>query len=105
MKKNEKHIEYFSKGKKMSEGTYKDGKEDGLWTHWWGNGQKQKEGTYKKGRREGKWTIYMEDGWKLSEIKYIDDDNYEFKTYNKDGSLNYSHILLLKYKFRRQKIL
>ena len=30
MSKTEKHIEYWSNGKKRIEGTYKDGKEDGL---------------------------------------------------------------------------
>ena len=29
--------------------TYKDGKEDGLWTQWYENGQKDEEITYKNG--------------------------------------------------------
>ncbi|MDB4423804.1 hypothetical protein N9292_00020 [Akkermansiaceae bacterium] len=37
-------------GKEL-EGTYKDGKWEGLWTGWHDNGQKMFEGTYKKGKK------------------------------------------------------
>ena len=37
--------------RKVLEGTYKDGKWEGLWTGWHDNGQKQFEGTYKKGKK------------------------------------------------------
>ena len=43
----EKHIEYYSNGKKKLEGHYKDGKHDGLWTHWHENGQKKRQSHYK----------------------------------------------------------
>jgi antitoxin component YwqK of YwqJK toxin-antitoxin module len=36
-------------GQKDYEGTYKDGKEDGLHTKWYENGQKKLEVTYKNG--------------------------------------------------------
>ncbi|MDB4548413.1 hypothetical protein N9Z93_04005 [Akkermansiaceae bacterium] len=45
------HISY-SNGHKALEGTYKDGKWEGLWTGWHHeNGQKKFEGTYKKGKK------------------------------------------------------
>ena len=36
---------------KKSEGTYKNGKKDGLFTWWYVNGKKEYEGTYKNGRK------------------------------------------------------
>jgi len=50
MNKNEIHTEFHENGKKASEGNYKDGKKDGLWTFWYENGQKEKEDTYKDGK-------------------------------------------------------
>ena len=42
---------YYSSGQKESEGTYKDGKKDGLHTEWYKNGQKKWERTYKDGKK------------------------------------------------------
>ena len=42
-------------GKTEFEGSYKDGKKDGLYTKWYENGQKMFEVTYKDGK---KWFIY-----------------------------------------------
>ena len=53
MSKTEKHIKYYPNGNKKEEGTFKDGKKDGLWTWWYENGQKKKEVTYKDGKQEG----------------------------------------------------
>ena len=39
----------YDDGKKKGEGTFKDGKVDGLATEWYENGQKSWEGTYKDG--------------------------------------------------------
>ena len=33
----------------MNEGRFKDGKEDGIWTSWWGDGTKSHEGEYEEG--------------------------------------------------------
>ena len=38
--KTEVRTEYHDNGQKEDEVTYKDGKEEGLWTHWFENGQK-----------------------------------------------------------------
>ena len=38
-------------GKKASEGTYKDGREDGLSTGWHENGQKLRERTFRDGKK------------------------------------------------------
>ena len=49
MSNTEKNIEYHPNGIKKEEGTYKDGKKDGLWTYWYENGRKRSEGTFKDG--------------------------------------------------------
>ena len=56
-----KFFKYYESGQKKEEGTFKDGKEDGLWTSNHRNGQKRYEGTYKDGKEiSGKW--WNEDG-------------------------------------------
>ena len=56
---------YWHEDVLMYEGTYKDGKEDGLWTKWYVNGQKNWEGTYKEGQTiDGLWTRWYENGQK-----------------------------------------
>ena len=51
---------WYDNGQKWSEGTFKDGKEDGLVAELYRNGQKNREGTYK----DGKWIskCWDEDG-------------------------------------------
>ena len=44
-----KKVRWHENGQKFEEGTYKDGKKDGLWTDWYENEQKEEEGTYKDG--------------------------------------------------------
>lgn len=59
-------------GKKL-EGTYKDGKWEGLWTGWHDNGQKMFEGTYKKGKKVSAkyWNIEGIEVENLDETKGI----------------------------------
>ena len=75
-----KYEVYHYTGQKAAEGTYKDGKEDGLWTYWYENGQKRWEGTVKDGKRDGLWTYWYENGKKSSEITY--EDGKEDKLWN-----------------------
>jgi len=57
-------------GKTNLEGSYKDGKENGLWTEWYENGQKKKKETYKDGEEVGKWTYWYENGQKMKGETY-----------------------------------
>ena len=66
-----KIMNWYKNGQKKEEGTYKDGKQDGLWTSWYKNGQKMYEGAYKDGKADGKWTRWYEDGQKM-ETTYKD---------------------------------
>ncbi len=59
---------WYDNGQKKFEGTYKDGKEDGLVDKWYDNGQKNSEGTYKDGKEDGLWTHWSPDGKNKSEI-------------------------------------
>jgi len=56
---------------KVLEGTYKDGKWEGLWTGWHDNGQKMFEGTYKKGEKVSAkyWNIKGEEVETLDEAQ------------------------------------
>jgi len=60
-------------GEKDFEGSYKDGKKDGLWTVWYENGQKKEEGTYKDGESDGLVTSWYENGQKKYEGNYKQD--------------------------------
>ena len=55
---------------KYLEGTYKDGKVDGLWTQWYSGGNKSFEGTYKEGKKDGLWIEWTEEGKKKSKTKW-----------------------------------
>ena len=86
-KKDGLWTEWWSKGQKSSEETYKDGKRDGLSTVWYPNGQKETEETYKDGNYNGR-TDWWENGQKKFEITYKDDELIsEEKRWNKDGSV------------------
>ena len=75
-------FELYDNGQKKSEGTYKDGKEDGLWTGWYDNGQNEIEGTFKDGKPDGLSTLWYENGQKKQE-----GTENEWTYWNEDGSL------------------
>ena len=109
--KKDKHIEYYPNGQKKKEGTYTDGKMDGLWIDWYENGQKYHERTFidgyvegldiryhknghynrvittKRGQTDGLDTFYYENGQKKTEeemIPYTINDGY-VKVWFEDG--------------------
>ena len=43
-------------------GSFKNGKQDGLWFSYYDNGQLMFKGKYKNGKREGRWVYYYRDG-------------------------------------------
>ena len=96
-------------GKKEFEGSYKDGKKDGLWTDYYENGQKRSvetykdgrkdglytywhedvlmyEGTYKNGKEDGLWTRWYENGQKMTVRTYKDKELISQNSWDKDGS-------------------
>lgn len=54
--------EYHKTGQLLSEGSYKQGKEDGLWRDFYENGILAAEGVYENGVEVGEWKYWMPDG-------------------------------------------
>ena len=63
-------VAYCKDGQKKMEANYKDGKQDGLSTHWYDNGQKEAEITYKDGKQDGLWIIYNQEGTETGRETY-----------------------------------
>ena len=61
-------------GKKRTEGSYVDGKKDGLWIEWNDDGQKQSEDNYKKGKYNGLRIGWHPNGQKSMERTWINDE-------------------------------
>ena len=72
-------------GQKEFEGSYKDGKRDGLRTGWYENGQKWYEITYKDGELDGLHTEWYDNGQKWKEGTYKDDELISSKCWSDDG--------------------
>lgn len=50
-------VKYFDSGKKMTEGSYLDGKKHGVWKTWNEEGKLTAKARYKHGEKTGKWMI------------------------------------------------
>ena len=77
---------YYESGQKMVEGTWKDGKLDGLLTEWYENGQKSGEGTLKDGKEDGLWTWWRENGQKHYAGTFKDGELIESTLWDEDGN-------------------
>ena len=84
-------FKYYESGQKKEEGTFKDGKEDGLKTWWYENGQKSYEGTFKDGEQQGLHTSWYENGQKENEGILKDGEVIKLiGKWNWDGSVRYN---------------
>ena len=63
-------------GKKRTEGSYVNGKQDGLWIEWNEDGQKQSEDNYKKGKFNGLRVGWHPNGQKAMEGTWRDGNPY-----------------------------
>ena len=61
----------YGNGQKQSEGSYKDGRQEGKSSAWWENGQKLMEGNFVNGKPDGIAKAWYEDGQKMMETNYI----------------------------------
>ncbi len=88
---NGKQIDdWFENGQKKYEGTYKDGKANGLWTYWYKGGQKKEERTYKDGELDGLYTYWHKNGQKTDERNYKDGKLVGFhKCWDMYGQMNF----------------
>ena len=57
---------------KKGEGSFINGKEDGLWIGWWEKGQKWSEDNYQDGDLHGLSTKWHENGQKMNEGSFKD---------------------------------
>ena len=87
MGEKEKHIEHYPNGKKKKEGTFKDGKADGLFTNWYESGQTSFKGTYIDGKKDGLFTWWYVNGKKEYEGTYKNGRKISVKEWNEDGSV------------------
>ena len=83
-----KLLKFYQNGQNKSEYSYKDGKEDGIFTQWYENGKKKKEGTSKNGEWDGLVTSWWENGHKSSAVHYKNDVISEIVgRWGEDGSI------------------
>jgi len=61
---------WYENGEVMIQGTYRDGKKNGVWKEYFRNGILKSEGAYVNGLKEGKWIIYYGSGHKHWEGNY-----------------------------------
>ena len=81
-------IEYYENGQKESEGSYKDGKEDGLHKYWHENGQMSAEENWNDGKLEGKVFSWYENGQMSAEENWKDDNkNGKLTTWYENGQI------------------
>ena len=93
-----KDLEWYSNGLKEWEGTWKNGKEDGLSLGWYNNGLKEWEGTYKDGKEDGLWTIWYSNGQKWNERTFKDGEGHGLSTWYKNGQKEYEYVETFKNK-------
>src|ERR1700733_8224795 len=67
------HTEYWSPGKKKSEGKTVNGQNDSVWTYWYENGMISARIAYKNGKMNGKFIYYYGNG-KVMQAGYSLDD-------------------------------
>lgn len=65
---------YYTSGKRESEGNYRSGKPDGLWTYNHENGNKASEGNMVDGKKEGPWRYYNINGRLEQIINFKNDE-------------------------------
>lgn len=68
------------------EGTFKDGKPDGLWTEWHKNGLKKLEQTNKEGKPDGLRTLWYLNGQKSHETTYKDGKEISINEWDEEGT-------------------
>ncbi|MCD9853411.1 hypothetical protein LUD75_01750 [Epilithonimonas sp. JDS] len=80
--------EFHKNGKLLSEGSYKDGKEDGEWRYYNDKGKLVSIGNYQNGKKVGEWKGYYFEDETLSELEiYKNGEVEELQLYNGYGQL------------------
>ena len=85
-------------GEKKFEGSYKDGKKDGLWTFYDENGNKDFQGTFKVGEKDGKW-VY----WNNGIVFDFETHTKHLKSVFNDLSRNQTNDIFLPFEKKRER--
>ena len=88
----------------LRNGSIKNGKAEGEWTHYYENGQLMSTGNYKNGKQEGEWFVYYGNGQLMYKGNYKNDKKEgEWVHYSKNGNLNkeWSETFKNGYKIRK----
>ena len=81
-------FDVYSEGQLKFEGTYKDGKEDGLYQYWYENGQLRFKVTSKDGKEDGLFQYWYENGQLKFERTYKDGKkNGLYQRWDENGAL------------------
>lgn len=70
---NGTRITYYVNGRKESEGSYTNGKPEGVWKYFHDNGRLASEGQMVDGKKEGQWKYYNRNG-RLDEVLIFEND-------------------------------
>ena len=82
----------YESGEKYFKGSFKDGREEGIWNYWYRDGQKKEERSYTNGKKDGLETTWYDNGQRRSEIIYVGGEKEIFKSiWSDDGSLEISN--------------
>ena len=83
-----KEIEWYKNGRKKTEISYKDGKENGLGISWYENGQKESEVMLKNGYKDGILKGWYEHGGMMIQQRFKDGKQLgTSRRWNEDGSV------------------
>ena len=82
----------YAKGKSkygfFEEGSFNNGKQEGIWKYYWANDLLGEKGTYKDGKQEGIWKSYDENGQLAVKGTYKNDKLHGVMIkYHKNGQL------------------
>ena len=80
-----KIYELYKNGRKLAEGNYKDGKQEGLTVAWHENGLKAAENNWNYGKQEGLAVGWHENGLKAGESDWKDGKKISSKYWNNKG--------------------
>ena len=88
-KKDGEYKSYFADGQLHTEGAFKDGRKSDEWIIYYkSSAEKKCEGTYVNGRKEGIWVFYDNKGVKTVQGKYrMDVKEGDWETYDSDGKI------------------
>ena len=91
-----KIYELYKNGRKLAEGNYKDGKQEGLTVAWHENGLKKAEANFNDGKQEGLAVKWHENGLKAGESDWKDGKKISSKYWNNKGEPVYTYEEAIK---------